>query len=177
MSPMPSRGPTRGRNCYVTSAFSGVPDASAERKSEVPNSPLPSRGPRKGTRYVTPAFSVGPERQAKGTQSEVATIPMPSHGPKKEHKCNITPAFSEVPNAKRGYKIRIAYLTPASSGVQNPNPNVLHNHCIIGGSPQKGDKIRSGYLAIAFSRAKRRAELLHHACIVQGSPTPSARGE
>ena len=42
-------------------------------------------------------------------------------------KCYITPAFSGVPNAKRGDKIRSGYLTPAVSGV-----------------PNKGDKIKVG---------------------------------
>ena len=43
-SPMPSRGPTSGRKCYITPAFSGVPKQRGT-KSELAASPLPSRGP------------------------------------------------------------------------------------------------------------------------------------
>ena len=32
---LPSRGPSRGRKCYITPAFSGSPRPSAETKSEV----------------------------------------------------------------------------------------------------------------------------------------------
>ena len=48
-------------------------------------------------------------------------------GPKRGRKYYITPAFSGVPNAKHGDKIRSGYLTPAVSGV-----------------PNKGDKIKVG---------------------------------
>ena len=41
-SPLPSRGPKRGRKCYVTPAFSGSPTKGT--KSEVATSPLPSQG-------------------------------------------------------------------------------------------------------------------------------------
>ena len=40
-SPLPSRGPTSGRNCYITLAFSGVPKQRDKIKSG----------------YLTPAFS------------------------------------------------------------------------------------------------------------------------
>ena len=46
----------------------------------------------------------------------MATSPLPSRGPKRGRNCYVTPAFSGVPNAKRGDKIRTGYLTPAFSG-------------------------------------------------------------
>ena len=51
----------------------------------------------------------------------------PQSGPRRGRKCYVTPAFSGVPNAKRGDKIRSGYLTLAVSGV-----------------PNKGDKIKVG---------------------------------
>ena len=61
-SPLPSRGPTTERKCYVTPAFSGVSKQKGT-KSEVVASPLPSPGPKRGRKcYVTPAFSGVPKK-------------------------------------------------------------------------------------------------------------------
>ena len=55
-SPLPSRGSKRGRKCYITLAFSGIPKQRGT-KSELASSPLPSRGPKRGQKcYITPAF-------------------------------------------------------------------------------------------------------------------------
>ena len=45
--------------------------------------------------------------------------------------------------------------------------------CILGRPQTKGDKIRIGYLTLAFSGAQNRAEMLHHHCILGG---PQQRG-
>ena len=63
----------------------------------------------------------------------MAASPLPSRGPKKGRKCYVTPAFSGIPNAKRGE--------------QNQK-----------WSSTKGNKIRSGYLTPAFPGAQKRAE-------------------
>ena len=47
-SPLPSRGPKRGLNCYATPAFLGVPNA--------------KRGDKIRSSYLTPAFSGGQKR-------------------------------------------------------------------------------------------------------------------
>ena len=65
----------------------------------------------------------------------MATSPLPSRGPKRGRNCYVTPAFSGIPNAKRGEKIRSGYLTLAFSGAQK-RAEVLHNLCILGG-PQR----------------------------------------
>ena len=70
----------------------------------------------------------------------MATSPLPSLGPKRGRKCYVTPAFSGIPNAKLG------------------------------------DKIRSGYLTLAFFGAQKRAELLRNPCILEDSQR-QARGE
>ena len=48
--------------------------------------------------------------------SELAAAPMPFGKPKRVRKCYVTLAFSGVPNAKRGEKIRSGCLTPAFEG-------------------------------------------------------------
>ena len=62
----------------------------------------------------------------------MATSPWPSRGRKKGHNDYVTPAFWEIPNAKRGEKIIRAYLTPAFSGAQK-RAELLRNPCILGG--------------------------------------------
>ena len=92
-------------------------------------------------------------------------------GPKRGRKCYITPAFSGVPNAKRGDKIRSGCLTPAFSGVPNKGDKIkvgpkeggnatspLHSR----GSPTKGTKSKW---------AQKRAEMLHRPCILGGPQT------
>ena len=74
-SPLPSQGPKRGRNCYVTPAFSGIPNA--KRREKI----------RSG--YLTPAFSGAqkkaemlrdrgilgdPQRQARGKKQKWAEL-------------------------------------------------------------------------------------------------------
>ena len=65
----------------------------------------------------------------------MATTPLPSLGPKRGRNCYVTPAFSGIPNAKRGKKIRSGYLTPAFLGAQK-RAELLRNPCILG-DPQR----------------------------------------
>ena len=144
-SPLPSRGPKRGRKCCVTPAFSGTRTPSAGAKSEVAASPPHSQGsptPSAGSKIRS-----GP--QHRGIKSEVATSPLLSRGPKRGQTCYVTPAFSGFPNAKRRE--------------QNQK-----------WSPAKGHKIRSGYLTPAFLGAQKRAEMLRHPCILR-EPERQAR--
>ena len=151
-----------------------------------------------------------PQRQARaaknrngplqrGTKSEVAASTLPSRGPKRGQDCSVTPAFSGIPNAKRGEgkkselsptkgnKIRSGCLTPAFSGAQK-RARLLRHPCILGDPqrqargaknqkwcPTKGNKIRSGCLTLAFSVVQKRAEMLRHPCIL-GDPQRQARG-
>ena len=74
--------------------------------------------------------------QPRGTKSQVAASPLPSRGPKGGRTCNVTPAFSGVPNTKRGEqnqkwsptkgnKIRIGCPTPAFSGGPKEGGNAM----------------------------------------------------
>ena len=75
---MPSEGPKKGRKCYLTSAFSGIPNA--KRGEQKPGS--------------------GP--QQRGTKSDVATSPLPPKGPKEGGNAMPAPAFSGVPQRQAG---------------------------------------------------------------------------
>ena len=74
-------------------------------------------------------------------------------GPKRGRKCYITPAFSRVPN--KGDKIKAAQKEAGNA------TSPLHSW----GSPTKGTK---------SNRAQKRAEMLHHHCILGG---PQQRGQ
>ena len=139
-------GPTIGRKCYITPAFSGVPKVKedkiriggAHKWAEMLHHPCilggPPRqgrqnqnwwGPKVGGKATSPQHSRGSPK-ARRTKSE-------SVGPTSGRKCYITPAFSGIPK-ERGAKSefvgptsgRKCYITPAFSGVPK----------------DKGDKIR-----------------------------------
>ena len=87
----------------------------------------------------------------------MATSPLPSRGPTIGRNCRITPAFSGVPNVKRGEKIRSGSLTHAFSQAHKW-AEWQRNPCIIGG-PQTREQNRSGCLTPTFSRAHKWAEI------------------
>ena len=112
------RWPKRGQKCYVTLAFSGMPNAKrGGRKGEQIQKWLPHAyllgGPKEGRNATSPLHSRGSPTpsagskirsgpQQRGTKSEVATSPGPCRGPKWGWKCYVSPAFSGFPNAKHG---------------------------------------------------------------------------
>ena len=123
---LPSRGPKRGKNCYLTPAFSRVPN----------------KGDKITSGYLNPALSWAHRRTEllrnlhtlRGSQQRGQNykwLPLPSRGPKRERNCYLTPAFLRVPN--------------------------------------KGDKMTSGHLNIAFFGAHKRADMLRNPCILRGS--------
>ena len=61
-----------------------------------------------------PCILVGPQQRGR-KKSEVATSTLPSQGPKRGRNCYVTPAFSGAPNTKRGDKIRSGCLAIAFS--------------------------------------------------------------
>ena len=92
-------------------------------------------GPKEGGIATQPLHSRGSPTPSAGTKSEVATSHVPSRGPKRGRNNYVTPAFSGVPNAKRGDRLRIGHLTRAFSGAQK-RAELLHNPCILG-SPRR----------------------------------------
>ena len=131
---MPSRGPTRGQNCYVTLAFLGIPPKGDKIRSGCLT--FAFSGAHKMVEMLcNPCVLEDPPK--KGTKSEVAAPPLPSWGPKRGHNCYVTLAFPGVPN--KGDKIRGGYLTHALSGAHK-RAELLCNPCVLRDPPKKGTK-------------------------------------
>ena len=110
-------GLKRGRNCYVTSAFSGIPKQWGT-KSELAASPLPSRGPKQGGNATPPLHSRGPPNKG-GQNHKWLPHPCLLGGPKEGGNA-MSPLHS------RG--------SPNNGG---QNQNWLPHPCLLGG-PKEG---------------------------------------
>ena len=109
-SPLPSRGPKRGRKCYVPTAFSGIPNQGEQNHNWLPDPSLlwgskDSRNARqplhsRGSPTPSTGSKIRSASQQRGTKSKVVVSPLPSWGPKRGRKCCVTTAFSSIPNAK-----------------------------------------------------------------------------
>ena len=170
-SPMPSRGPKRGWNCYITPAFSGILNKGDKIRSGrlTPAFPVPQKrvellcipcvvgGPQQrgqNQKWLPhPCFLRGPK------EGEIVTQPLHSRGsptPSAGTKSEL--AASPVPSrgAKRG---RNCYATRAFSRVPNT---------------KRGDKFRSGHLTPALLGAQKRGKLLRNPSILGD---PQQRGQ
>ena len=130
---LPSRGPKRGRNCYVTPAFSGGPQHQARGEIRIGCLTPALSGARKWAQLLCyPCIFGGPQRQVReGNQN---WLPHPSFlGGPQVGDIATSPLHSRgSPNAKRGEKIRIGCLTPAFSGAHKW-AELLRHPCILGG--------------------------------------------
>ena len=136
MSPLHSRGsPTKGhkiRYGYLTLAFLG-----AQKRAKM---------------LCHPCILGDPKQRA--TKSHVATSPLPSWGRKRGRKCYVTPAFSGINN--KGEQNEKWLTHPCLLGGPKEGKNAmspLHYRA----SQTKGNKIRRGYLTLAFLGAQKRA--------------------
>ena len=101
----------------------------------------------------------------------MATSPLPPRGPKRGRKCDVTSAFSGVPNKGEGNQKWLPHpclLGGPKEGGNATSP--VHSR----GSPTKGKKIKSGYLTLAFSGAPMRAEMPRKAYVLK-DPQPSGQ--
>ena len=152
-SHLPPRGPKKGRKCYITPAFSGVPNKGEQNQKWLPH-PTFYGAQKRAEMLRRPCILGGPQQTAR--KPEVATSPVPSRVPKRGRKCDVTPAFSGVPNKGehnqkwlphpcllRGHQRgRKCYITRAFSGVPNKreqNQIWLPHPCLLRG-PQRGRK-------------------------------------
>ena len=130
-SPLPSRGLKRGRKCYITPAFLGIPNIGDKNKKWLPH-PCLLGGPKEGRNATSPLHSPGSPTpsvaskirsgpQHRGTKSEVAASPLPSRGPKRGRKCYITRAFLGIPN------------------LGDKNQKWLPHPCLLGGPKEGGN--------------------------------------
>ena len=148
---MSSWGPKRGRKCYVTPAFSGVPNAKRGEKIRSSCHTPPSRGPKRGRKcYVTTAFSGVPKQRE--TKSELAASSLPTLGPKKGGNATSPLRSRGSPNKagqNQKWQTHPYLLGGPKKGRNATSP--LHS----GGSETKGDTIRIDCLTPAYSGPKR----------------------
>ena len=150
---------------YLTSAFSGVPNAKHWDKIRSGYlSPAFSGAQKRANLLPNPCILGGPQRQARGQNQK--WLPHPCL-PRDQRRAElyVTLTFSGVPNAKRGNKIRSRYLTPTFRGAPK-RAKLLCNPWVL--KTKREDKIRSGYLTLAFPGVQKRAELLRNPFILMG---------
>ena len=149
-SPLPSRGPKRGRKCIVTLAFSGITNAKCGKQKQ-------KRSPTKGKEIRS-----GPQQW--GTKSQVAASPLPSRGPKRGRKCYVTPAFSGSPTPSMGSKIKSGCLTPAFSRAQK-RAEMQRHPCILGDTQSQGQEAKS---EVVPNKGEQNQKWPPHPCLLTG---------
>ena len=138
-SPVPSREPKRGRNCYITPQLSGVPNKGEQNKKWLPKpshlggqkrvellrNPWTPGGPECQTRGKNQQWLPhrcilggpnnggigGPQHQAPGQNGKMLPQTRLLGGRKVGQNCYVTQEFPEVPNTKSGDIIRSGYLS------------------------------------------------------------------
>ena len=190
-SPLPSRGPTRGRKCYQTLAFSGVPNkadiigrgcltpafSGAKRRAEVLPNPCVLGGPQhkgQNQKWLPHRFFSRAHKRA-----QVQRNPCLLGGPQQTgqnrkwlpHPCN--PGGPSTAERLRMCSWGSPNKRTKSEVVASPLPSHGPKRgwkCYVTpaflGVPNKGDKMRSGGLTPAFSGAHNRAEVLCNPCIL-----------
>ena len=99
-SPLPSLGPKKGRKCYITPVFSGVPNAKRGKQNQewLPQPALLGNPKEVGKVATLPVPSWGSQHSTRGQNPEMAKKPKCGQGG------YITPTILGVPNAQRGDK-------------------------------------------------------------------------
>ena len=135
-SPLPSWGPKRGRNCYATPAFSGVPNV---KRGEQNQKWSPTKGNKIRSGCLTPAFS----------------------GSQKRAEMHVTPTFSGIPN--KGEQNQKWLPHPCLLGGPKEGGNAMSPlHSRGSPTPSAGSKI-SGYLNPAFSGVPKEGDKIRRA--------------
>ena len=163
-SPLPSRGPTSGRKCYVTPTYSGI---------------LKTKGDKIRSGYLTPAFLQADkwaemlrhayilgDPQNKGGQNQ-KWVPHPCSLKGPQVGGNATSSLDTRGSPKhRGTKSEVGTSPLPSRGPTNGRKcYVTPTYSEI--PRTKGDKMRSGCLTHAFSGAHKWVEMLRHPCILE----------
>ena len=170
-SAMPSRGPKSGRKCYVTPAFSGVPNKGEQNQNSLPQ-PCLLGGPKAGGSATSPLHSWG--SPTKGSKIRIGCLSHAFSGAQKWAEVLRHPGVLEGPQ-QRGAKSELAASAMPSRGPK-VGGSAASPRCSRG-SPTKGGKIRIGCLSHAFSGAQKWAEVLRHSCILGGPQQRGAKSE
>ena len=163
-SPAPSRGPKRGRNCYVTPAFSGVPPKGKLIQIRLPH-PYLGGGPKEGGIAPSPLRSWGSPKNREQNQRR---LPQPCLLGEPRARGNATQPPHTLGSPTKGMKSEVA-TSPLSSRGPNSGRNAT-SPVLTGGPQTKANQVTRGYLTRTFLRAPKRAELLRNPCVLGGSP-------
>ena len=112
-SPLPSRGPTGGRKCYVIPTYLGIPKKNGD-KIRIGYLTLAFLGAHTWAEVLQHPYILGDPQKKAGTKLQVAASPLLSRRPTSGRKCYVTPAYLGIPKTKEN-KIRSGYLTLAVS--------------------------------------------------------------
>ena len=180
-SPLPSRGPTWGRKCYVTLAFSRIPNAKRGEQKTQKGSPTKGNKIRSGC--VSPIFSGAQTGQE--MLRHPCMLGIPNKGGKNQqwlpHPCLLggpkegakaTSRLHSRDPQQRGTKSEVAASSLSSRGHKKGRKCYVTPAFL--GPPTKGNKIKSGCLTPAFSGAHMGPEVLRHPCILK-DPQRQAR--
>ena len=122
-----------GRDCYVSFAFSEIPNTKHGQKIRSGYLTPTFWGAQKGAGLRrNPCILRGPQPQARRENYKWLPHPCLPRGSKRGRDCYITCAFWEIPNTKHGEKIRSGYLTRTFLGAQK-GAALRRNPCILGG--------------------------------------------
>ena len=110
----------------------------------------------------------------KGNKIRSGYLTLPSMGRKRGRKCYIAPAFSGVPNKRHENQKWLPHPCLLGGPKEGGNATSPLNSR---GSPTKGNKIKSGYLALAFPRAQHTPQILRHPCILGGPQQKGTKSE
>ena len=176
-SPLPSRGPKRGRNYHITLAFSGVPNAKLAVKMRKGSlSPAFSGAQKKAALLYNHCILRVPQRQVRRQNQKWLPHPCLLRGPKEGRNATYGAAFSGSPTPRTATK-SVVDTSPLPSRGPIRGRNCYVTRAVTGlPNAKKRDQFRSGYLTPAFSGAKSRAEMLPNACIL-GGPQCQERGQ
>ena len=161
---LPYWGPKRGRECYVTPAFSGTPNTAEQNQKRLPH-PCLLRGPKEGGNAMSPLHSRGSLKPSTGNKIRSGYLTPAFSKAQKRAEMLCHPCILGDPQ-QRGTKSEVA-ATPCLIGGPKEGGNAtspLHSR----GHPTQRSKIKSGCLTPAFLGAQKRAEMLCHPCILGG---------
>ena len=158
-------GPKRGRECYVTRAFSRVPKQKGT-ESTLAASPCLTGGPKEGGNATSPMHSRGSPNKRGQNQNWLPQPCLPG-GPK-EGRNATSPVHSR---GTKGDKIRIGCPNPLPSRGPKRGRKCYVTHAFSQVHKTKRDKIRIGVPHPCLTGGFRtRAEMLRHPCILGGPP-------
>ena len=173
-SPLHSRGPKRGQNCYV----SGVHNAkrAVQNQKWLPH-PCLLGGPKEGGNGNSPpVFSGVPNAKFGGGKIKRGYLTLACSGAEKKAEMLCHPCILRGPQRQaRGAKSEVAASTLPFGRPKRGRKCYATLHSRGSPTPSAGTKITSGCLTPACSRAQKKAEMLHQPCIL-GGPQHQARG-